>query len=330
MYQYQSETPSVDRADYRQIQEQFPWLNEPDHPMVCSLDLDGLVSAMLMESLLGWRLVGFYDAQRLWVRSDVDIFSGEVVFLDHDIYRESIPSVGHHMLQWQKDIPLPGHQRSLNPNLLRGITAEEFGRKYPFGTLHLLLACHSAWHPEWRETKLRLPREFLPVLLNVDSAMQSAFTYLRNAKEWLEWLGGSEEDSPLFPFCRLLLSASPRRLLDWGIEFDEEMARLGLGARSPYTKRRAQAQRLDPTLREDWKKLDNLVKWLREISPWELTLPEFPDLAERGDLRVVEMRRMSVKSTKGQFRAMLDQKPFSYAIISAGENGLNYSLFPEL
>lgn len=319
----------IEPASYAQIRERFPWLDEPGHLMVTSLDLDGLVSAMLMESLRNWQLVGFYDAQHLWVQSGVDIFSGNVVFLDHDIYRVEIPSVGHHILQWQKDIPIPGHQHSLNPNLLRGVTAEDFGRKYPFGTLHLLLACLSAWHPEWRETEMRLSREFLPVLLNVDSAMQSAFTYLRNAMEWLEWLGGSEEDSPLYPFCRILLSISPRRLMEWGVQFDEEMTRLGLGARSPYTRRRAQAQQLDPTRQEDWERLSGLIQWLKEISPWSLALPNFPALAEQGGLQIIEMRRKSEKPAKGCFQAMLDQEPFSYAIISKGDNGLNYSLFPE-
>lgn len=326
---YLIESQSAHRADYHQIRERFPWLDEPDHLMVCSLDLDGLLSAMLMESLLGWQLVGFYDAQRLWVRFDVDISSGKVVFLDHDIYRKEIPSVGHHMLQWQKDIPLPEHERSLNPNLLRGVTADEFGRKYPFGTVHLLLACLSAWHPEWRETKLHFSRDFLPILLNVDSAMQSAFTYVRNAMEWLEWLGGSEQDSPLYPFCRLLLAASPRRLMEWSIQFDEEMMNLELGTSSPYTRRRAQAQRLDPIRQEDWERLVVLIRRLQELSPWSLTLPDFPDLARRGKLRIVEMRRESVKSTKGRFQEMLAQRPFSYAIISKGANGLNYSLLPD-
>ncbi len=319
-----------DKADYRWIRERFPWLDEPGRRMICSLDLDGVVSAMLMETLLNWRLVGFYDAQYLWVTADADFQSGDVVFLDHDIYRKEIPSVGHHVLQWQDDIALPEHERSLNPNLLRGVTAEKgFNRKYPFGTLHLLLACHSAWHPELRETKLCLSRNFLPILLNVDSAMQSAFTYLRNAMEWLEWLGGSDEDSPLYPFCRLLLSASPRRLLEWGIQFDDEMMRLGLGTGSPYTRRRAQAQRLNPTQQADWERLGGLVQWLQERSPWFLTMPEFPALAAQGELQVIELSRKSVKPTKGHFKAMLAQDPFSYAIISKGENGLNYSLFTD-
>ncbi len=318
-----------DKADYYQIRERFPWLNEPGRPMICSLDLDGLVSAMLMEALLDWRLVGFYDAHRLWVTVGVDFRSGDVVFLDHDIYRKEIPSVGHHVLQWQEGISLPGHEQSLNPNLLRGVSAEkEFGRKYPFGTLHLLLACHSAWHPELRETKLRFSRDFLPILLNVDSAMQSAFTYLRNAMEWLEWLGGSDEDSPLYPFCRVLLSVSPRRLLEWGIQFDEEMKRLGLGTGSSYTRRRAQAQRLNPTQQKDWERLVALVQRLEKLSPWSLTMPEFPALAARGELQVIEMSRKAVKPTKGHFQEMLAQNPFSYAIVTKSENGLNYSLLP--
>lgn len=314
-----------ERIDYAQIRQRFPWLDEEGKMMVSSLDLDGIVSAMLMQSLLGWKLVGFYDAQKLWVVAGVDPFSGEVIFLDHDIYRDKIPSVGHHMLQWKEDIELPGHKCSLNPNLLRGITAQEFGRKYPFATLHFLLACMSAWHPDWRETCLQLPREFMPVLLNVDSSMQNAFAYQRNAMEWMDWLGGSEKDSPLYPFCRLLLSASPLRLIKWGIEFDDAV-KLRVGTGSRYTKRRAQAQRLDPTNQKDWERLSNLIDWLVELTPgWSLEVPNF-SLLPKSRLRVDELSRKRTEATKGSFEAMLKQQPFSYAIISKGEGGLNYSL----
>lgn len=323
------QTTKEARADYLQIRQRFPWLDQRGQMMVSSLDLDGLTSAMLMQSLIGWQLVGFYDADQLLVKADVDIFSGNVVFLDHDIYMPKIPSVGHHILQWREDIPIPGHKQSLNPNLLRGVTANvDFSRKYPFATLHFLLACLSAWHPEWRETQLRLPREFLPILLNVDSSMQNAFAYLRNALEWLDWLGGSEEGSPLYPICRLLLSTSPRRLMEWGIQFDDEMRRLGVGTYSQYTRRRAQAQRLDPTKSEDWERLTALLRWLEENSPWSLKIPDFPALAQQNRLHVVKMRRERITPNGKRFREMLDKQPFSYAIISNRENGLNYSLLP--
>jgi hypothetical protein len=297
--------------------------------MVSSLDLDGIVSAMLMHSLRGWELVGFYDAQYLWIKVGVDYSRGKVVFLDHDIYHPQIPSVGHHILQWQKGTQLPGHEKSLNPNLLRGITAQEFGRKYPFATFHFLLACMSAWHPEWSQTLLCLPRKFLPVLLNVDSSMQNAFTYLRNAMEWLAWLGGSEEDSPLYPFCRLLLSISPRRLIEWGVEFDDAM-KSRLGAGSPYTKRRPQAQQLNPTDPQDWGRLSQLIDWLASLIPsWRLKVPDFPHLAKQNQLQVIKLNRERGKATKKSFDNMLKNPHlFSYAIISKGKGGLNYSLLP--
>ncbi|MGB9722396.1 MAG: DNA-methyltransferase [Chloroflexia bacterium] len=320
---------TVERADYDQIRQRFRWLDEENRPMVSSLDLDGIVSAMLMQNLRGWKLVGFYDAQYLWVVDGVDLSQGAVVFLDHDIYRDEILSVGHHILQWDKNTPQQIPQASLNPNLLRGITAQEFGRKYPFATLHFLLACMSAWHPEWRKTYLRLPREFLPVLLNVDSSMQNAFTYLRNAREWLDWLGGSEEDSPLYPFCRLLLSSAPLRLIEWGIAMQSMV-----GAGSQYTKRRAQAQRLNPTAREDWEQLSQLIDWLALLtrptpSSWSpLEVPNFPELAQQNRVQVIELQRKRDKATTGSVQAMLKQQPFSYAIISKGAGGLNYSLLP--
>ena len=322
------QTGNVERADYEQIRRNFPWVSEPGRLMVTSLDLDGLISAMLMHSLLGWRLVGFYDAQRLWIEKGVDFLTGDVVFLDHDIYRRRVPSIGHHILQYSLDTSIPEHAQSLNPNLLRGVTQKSFGQKYPFGTVHFLLGCLSAWFPGEQAQLTDLPREFLPVLLQVDSSLQSAFTYQRNALEWLEWLGGSDKESPLYPLCRTLVATSPRRLLEWGAQFDDEMRRLGF-ASSTYSKRRPQAQRVDPTDPADWERLERLLDWLSRISPWHLEVVNFPQLREEGGISIIEMQRGRTRPNKGALEDLLIRRPFSYAIISKGDQGLNYCFLPQ-
>jgi len=323
MYQ----TGNVERANYEQIRKRFSWAAEPNRLMVTSLDLDGLLSAMLMHSLLAWRLVGFYDAQNLWIEEGVDFLTGDVVFLDHDIYRRQIPSIGHHILQYSRDTSIPDHVQSLNPNLLRGMTKKTFGQKYPFGTIHFLLGCLSAWFPGRREVLTDLPREFLPVLLQVDSSLQSAFTYQRNALEWLEWLGGSEKESPLYLLCRVLLATSPRRLLEWGAQFDEQMRKLGF-AGSAYTKRRPQAQRIDPTNPADWRRLEGLLEWLGTVSPWEFEMPDFPKMQREGKILAIKMRRGRTRPNKRDLEELLAQRPFSYALISRSEEGLNFCFLP--
>jgi hypothetical protein len=104
--------------------------------MVVSPDFDGLLCALLMNSHIGWQLCGFYDGKALALCHPVNHIC-ELVFLDVEIYRPSVRSIGNHLLQWSSRTPLPNFQRTINPNLLRGITAykeEEFRRKYPFGT----------------------------------------------------------------------------------------------------------------------------------------------------------------------------------------------------
>ncbi len=287
--------------------------------MVVSLDLDGLVSAMLMHTLLGWKIVGFYDAQTLWMAQGQDDRS-QVIFLDHDICYDQVRSVGHHIVQWDDKTRV--HKNMLNPNILRGVTYRQgFAQKYPFGTIHFLLACLAAWDSKRIQAHCS-SKGLLAVLLQADSSLQNAFTYQRNALEWLDWLGGSEETSPLYPLCRTLLTS--RRLLEWGIAFDDQMQKLGFGG-SLYTKRRVQAQRLAPVNLEDWQRLQDLLQWLGGETSWSLDTTTFqPDNAQQ-----IKMGRQSVSPTKKNFEQMLKQgKLFSYALISKGKQGLNHSLLP--
>ncbi|MFP3896955.1 MAG: hypothetical protein ACLFV5_09015 [Anaerolineales bacterium] len=315
-----------ERADYEYIAERYPWAYKKGSPMIISLDLDGIISAMLMATLLDWRLVGFYNASKLWVEGDIDWLAGEAVFLDHDIYRANIPSIGHHILQWRGDVPTPLHQESLNPNLLRGISKQNtFSQKYPFGTVHFLLACLNA---HYESEVLELPRDFMPILIQVDSSFQSAFTYQRNALEWMEWLGGSDEQSPLYPLCHSLMSTSPRRLLEWTLWYDDEMRNLGFGSKRRYSSRRRQGQ-VDSPVGEGWKILQVLIDWLYQRSPWFMVTPDFEQLRATGNLEIVELKRGSMRPTKGRFENLMKKRPFSYAIISSSDEGLNYAFLPQ-
>lgn len=118
----------------------FPWMNRRDQRMVVGTDLDALVSSVLAHHVLGWEIAGFYDLTSIHRSADVGTTRelADAVWLDLDISRPSVRSVGHHILQMD-DGPLDAHIQTLNPNLLRGVTVQDYGRKYPLATLHLLL-----------------------------------------------------------------------------------------------------------------------------------------------------------------------------------------------
>jgi len=308
-----------ERANFTDIYERFYWLKDTDRLMISSPDLDGLCSSMLLHTTLGWELIGFYDANHLWLDKRYrEFWKHPVVFVDHDIYSPALPSIGHHILRWSENTPLPeldGKFVNLNPNNLRGFTKKQFQRKYPFGTTHLLIALFSSVGL----VEVGKPsKEFLTILLEIDSSLQSAFRYEQNALDWLAWLGGSDEGSPMYALCRAISSTPPKRLLQWEVQVGDHIESLGFS-------RHSQCHTDDPTGPEQRQRLSRLVQWLNEITHWHITLPNF---TPQNTLTIM-MRRNSTKPAKAQFQKIIATRPFSFAIISGGEQGLNYGYLPE-
>lgn len=126
--------------------------------MVLGNDPDSVMCGVLMHHLRGWRVVGFYtDYRRVWHPEGVDPHMlRDAVWLDLDISREEIKSIGHHILLAGDSDNLACHQESVNPNLFRGVTGRPgrgrsgehgencpcggrtFPHKYPLGTIHFL------------------------------------------------------------------------------------------------------------------------------------------------------------------------------------------------
>lgn len=306
------------RMDYEDFGRKVERLRKRDLAMIISLDLDGILSAMLLQELLDWKVVGFYNFENFWTLADSPNLE-EIVFIDHDIYRRNVLSVGHHLLQWDKDTPIPEHQpmTSINPNLLRGHMfdgGKGLKHKYPFGTFHFLLACYHAWG---MIESLPTDSEWLFVMMHVDSSLRNAFTYPQNALDWLRWLGSLNKGSPLRPLCDVLTSVSSTDLLRGIAIVKKRIKRMGF----PEDSQCSISDPMDPV---QWAQFQAVVSWLKELTGWRSTWPHFP--SER--VKKVQMRRDRCKPTKANFLRVVTKRPFSYALISRAEHGLNYALWP--
>ena len=114
--------------------------------LIIGNDLDALLSACLLKSKFGWDIAGIYDYQSLWYNSELskedflkNLKSQQYIAIDLDIYRNYLPSIGHHILSLHEDDILPQHENTINPNLIHDITHEKFKQKYPLGTVHFLM-----------------------------------------------------------------------------------------------------------------------------------------------------------------------------------------------
>jgi transcriptional regulator with XRE-family HTH domain len=135
----------TDLIDIAALGIRFPWLYEREQDCIVSPDADGLLCGLLMSHHLGWRIRGFYDAKVLVCSSAVR--PQNCVFLDMEIFRPNVRSVGQHLLMYNRNRIPPNwdhFESAFAINEVRGIDARTFDQKYPFGTIHfLMVALHS-------------------------------------------------------------------------------------------------------------------------------------------------------------------------------------------
>jgi hypothetical protein len=278
--------------------------------MVVSPDFDGLLCALLMSHYRNWRLCGFYDGRKLTlVMKPTHI--REFVFLDMEIYRPSVCSVGNHLLQKNRRTELPNFTHTVNPNLLRGITAQKFDRKYPFATFHFLLVLLT----HMGVTVHLIPNcSLLAILLYPDSTHKVLFSYRRNVIDWLDWMGVKATPAPIRTLFQRLASVSLAdvvRGLEW---LSEELWKIGFQQKDDPCK-------FDPEA--DLPKAQALWQFLQQNTGWQSQPLPLPNWA-------VNFKFNSVALRKAEYQEMLAQNPLSFALTSRSrKHGLQYTLVPQ-
>lgn len=179
-------THSSIKIDYDSIIRQYPWLDERGHKCVISPDADGILCGLFMSQYLDWEIVGYYDNGKNLILKK-DIRAEDCVFLDTEIYRPNIKSVGQHISLFRQadtNINLENYKNCLNPNTLRGRTLKEsFSKKYPLGTIHLLLCIVGANH------SINFSKDAFFVILQADGTINRFLDrYSENLYDWLLFL----------------------------------------------------------------------------------------------------------------------------------------------
>lgn len=152
--------------------------------MIIGNDIDSVLSSCLLHSIYGWNIVGVYDYSNLWFDKSSNvtlekIYAGDYIAVDLDIYNKNIYSIGHHIISEDRYDYISNHQRSFNPNLQRNFSSKEFTRKYPLGTIHLIIMMVN---------HLRLSRDAMILSWIADSSFINgqSHRFRRNVLEWNE------------------------------------------------------------------------------------------------------------------------------------------------
>ena len=183
------------------IPDRFPWILRRGLDCVLSPDCDGFLCGLLMSHLLDWKIRGFYNGRVLAV--DESVNRRECVFLDMEICRPDVRSVGQHMLMFDKrPEQLPegwedNFAQCVSPNNLRGFDfRSDFARKYPLATIHLLMAVLSA-----RGKAVPVPASAVAPLLYVDGTFKSTMNYPENCLDWLAEMDCENNGALRAVFC---------------------------------------------------------------------------------------------------------------------------------
>jgi len=174
--------------NYQNVLEKYPWLIEPRQNVILSYDTDGWVTGVLLAEILDWKIVGYYDSERLILKNGVR--TDDCVFIDVEIFRSAKKSFGHHLIIYDfNNLPNDFAARTtncFNPNFYRRFDKRSsYTRKYPLATFHL-------FDKILRQSgvgSIDLTSEAaLSVVWFIDGLMNIRYKYAPNVTEWISFL----------------------------------------------------------------------------------------------------------------------------------------------
>lgn len=182
--------------NYADLIAQHPWITTKDHYCVISPDSDGFLCGLLVTNFLNWEVAGFYDGKILISKSGVDF--NKCIFLDVEINRQGVRSIGNHLVEFNRNLIINNHNfdECIQPNILRGFDGKiTFQRKYPFGTIHLLLGI-------LQESKVveNISEDAISPLLFADGVGNNLFGYPENCLDWIDYLKINQDTNILHRF----------------------------------------------------------------------------------------------------------------------------------
>jgi len=143
-------------------------LNTLEHSrnLIISPDMDGFMSAKLLERFNGSQIVGSYDKNLLCLADGID--PEECLFLDCDMNREEFVSLGNHMRLLKDGMS----SKSFNPNVHFGVST--YSDKFPFATAFLISFA----------TEVQTSNTDLIRMAFADSTLKNMEKYSNNMRNW--------------------------------------------------------------------------------------------------------------------------------------------------
>lgn len=175
-----------DLIDYDKILNENPWIFKRNQKCILSPDSDGLLCGLFMSYYLDWEIIGFYDGKVCLLKDKESAYNDDTCFLDIEIYRKGVKSMGHHMLSvYKNEKPADWDEKfkeCIQPNLLRNYDKNTFRLKYPLATIHLLIGLLE------KKIDIKVEESAIFPLLFTDGTFNVMFSYPENVMNWWKYL----------------------------------------------------------------------------------------------------------------------------------------------
>jgi hypothetical protein len=134
--------------------------------LIISPDMDGFMSAKLLERFNGSKIVGSYDKNILCLADNID--PEKCLFVDCDMNRQEFVSLGNHMRLIEDGMSV----ESFNPNVHFGVTT--YSDKFPYATAFLISFAIES----------NLSEQDLIRMAFADSTLKNMEKYSDNMRNW--------------------------------------------------------------------------------------------------------------------------------------------------
>lgn len=301
--------------NYKDLIIKNPWIIEKNQKAILSPDSDGLLCGLFMSNFLNWKIVGFYDGKILLLENNIK--AEDCVFLDMEIYRPNIRSIGHHMVLFNKNrFPETwgNFKNCIQPNNIRGYDAyHNFRLKYPLATIHLLLPIVS------QMKKIDIIKDAICPLLYTDGTFKNLLNFPENCISWLNFLGGDRKDNPLYEIfyndhynvSDLMLALN---------NFFGKLSKIGKGAdkikvsnsKGEFVNIIEKGTTYD-IANDQRNKTERFLGMLSKLTGWNYKTEEWTWTG----FNKLKFTKDNIKPSNARFHEMLDKKPLSWAMTSS-------------
>lgn len=176
--------------------------------IIINTDIDGFLSGIILQKYCGAKIVGFSNSKKnIWVTPEINSIY-EPIYIDLYVANPHVVCIEQHIIAHNKEhlFQIEGYGTKINPNNERGRTfvgdyKGDYFHKYPFGTVHFIIALLAregievslpSLHEEVTLPHTHVTTCLGQVLMRADDALYSSLSaYADNAIDWWEYLSST-------------------------------------------------------------------------------------------------------------------------------------------